>query len=48
MKLANMYGSEPYAERLVGSTPTRGTLKIIKKNEKQFKNHSLRGMRRSR
>lgn len=25
MKLANMYASEAYAERLVGSTPTRGT-----------------------
>ena len=37
MKLANMYGSEPYAERLVGSTPTRGTLKIIKKMKNNLK-----------
>jgi hypothetical protein len=27
MKLANMYASEAYAERLVGSSPTRGTYK---------------------
>ena len=46
MKLVNMYGSEPYAARLAGSTPALGTKHENKKpkttlaqrfNESKFK-----------